>query len=76
MDYLSYGYALAITFGGIIGYVKAGKLSVVCPSMAELCKSNFELSVHTANALFIYLFIINLVHIGHIKLGRNTKNKR
>ena len=25
MDYLSYGYALAIVVGGIIGYVKAGK---------------------------------------------------
>jgi len=24
MDYLSYGYALAITLGGVIGYVKAG----------------------------------------------------
>jgi len=25
MDYLSYGYALTITLGGVIGYVKAGK---------------------------------------------------
>jgi len=24
VDYLSYGYALAITIGGVIGYVKAG----------------------------------------------------
>jgi len=24
MDYLSYGYALTIVIGGIIGYVKAG----------------------------------------------------
>jgi len=25
MDYLSYAYALAITLGGVVGYVKAGK---------------------------------------------------
>jgi len=29
MDYLSYGYALAITLGGVIGYVKAGKHSEI-----------------------------------------------
>ena len=31
MDYLSYGYALAITLGGVIGYVKAGECyRIVC----------------------------------------------
>ena len=54
VDFVSFGYATAVTLGGVVGYVKAGEYCLI--RIVHMLSLSLSLVMHTG----LFIFVIRL----------------